>query len=334
MRILIALALSWVVVPLITTPDLHGEPLKCGIIGCDTSHVVAFTQLINDPQATDARAEVEVRYAYAGGSDDIASSYERVPKFTAQLKEMGIEFVDSIEELVEKSDAILLESVDGRKHLEQFRRAAVGKPVFIDKPIAASLADAMRIFRIAEETNTPCFSSSGLRFCEQVTDLRQDDDTLGELLGAATSSPYHIEPHHPDLFWYGIHGIEALYTLMGPGCVEVTRVESDVAGVVVGKWQDGRLGTFRGIKTGHAEYTFVAYGRNSVAMREGFSGYGPLVNVICEFLLSKKPPVTQNETIEILAFMEAADQSKAAGGTPVSINTIIERAEEQVRLSP
>jgi len=303
--------------------------LKAGLIGCDTSHVIAFTKLINSPDATGAVAKIEVAYAFPGGSDDLPSSYKRVPGFVKQLQELGIEIVDSLPELVEKSDVLLLESVDGRKHWEQFQVAAVGKPVFIDKPVAASLVDTLAIFRLAEKTDTPCFTTSGLRFCKNVTDV-QEEDLVGEIIGVATASPYVIEPTHPSLFWYGIHGVESLYAVMGPGCEEVSRVETESGAVVVGKWSDGRIGTFRGIKQGQRDYLVTVYGSKQVAMRQGFTGYGPLVERMCEFFVSGDPPVPAEETIELVAFMEAADESKRQGGKAVAIAPIIEKAQQEL----
>ena len=157
---------------------------------------------------------------------------------------------------------VLLESVDGRPHLEQARPViAAGKPLFIDKPMAGSLADAIEIFRLAEENNVPCFSSFVAavqrrvsRPCAAKHAIRQ-----GPQLRRAWS-PCTLEPHHPDLFWYGIHGVEILFTIMGPGCERVRRVQTDSAELVVGVWKDGRIGTFRGIKSGKSEYGAMIYG--------------------------------------------------------------------------
>src|SRR5205085_232995 len=122
------------------TADPASKPLRAGIIGCDTSHAIAFTKTFNDPAASGDVAGVKVVAAFPGGSDDIPSSHDRVGKFTSELKGMGVEIVDSIPALLEKVDVVLLESVDGRPHLEQVKPVfAAGKPVFIDKPLAGSL---------------------------------------------------------------------------------------------------------------------------------------------------------------------------------------------------
>ncbi len=308
------------------------QVLRAGIVGCDTSHVVAFTKLINDPAATGPLARIEVVCAFPGGSGDIPSSRDRVAGFTEELRAAGVEIVDSVERVRDQSDVVLLESVDGRVHLAQFRQLAMGKPIFVDKPAASSLAEVMAIFRLAERTDTPCFSSSGLRFSEQLRVLKSNE-AIGELTGCSVASPFQTEPHHPDLFWYGVHGIESVYTLMGPGCKSVSRVDGKHDTVVLGGWEDGRVAVYRGLK-GHADYAFTAYGAKGVAFEQGFSGYESLVKQICEFFLSRKPPVEAQETIEMFAFMEAADESLRREGAAVSIAEIVSRAEQQLAAQP
>lgn len=312
---------------LCTTRASAESPLRIGIVGCDTSHVVAFTKLINDPTATGRLAQFEVTNAFPGGSPDIPSSRDRVEGFTKELHDAGVEIVDSLAAVVEQSDAILLESLDGRVHLEQFRQFATGKPVFIDKPAAASLADVIAIFQLAKETNTPCFTSSALRFSENVAALKTSSE-IGPITGCTVASPFQTEPHHPDLFWYGVHGVESVYALLGVGCESVSRTDAGGATVVVGAWRDGRFATYHGLK-GHADYAFTAFGEKGIACERGFSGYAPLVNEICEFFVTRKAPVSPEETIEMFAFMEAADESLRREGRPVLIRDMMTRAEQQ-----
>ena len=202
------------------------EVLRAGIIGTDTSHAKAFTAILNSDKATGVMKQIRVVVAFPGGSDDIPSSRDRVEGFAADLAALGVRIVDSVEEVVAESDVIFLESVDGRVHLDQFRLAAQGKPVFIDKPAAGSLADLLIMLRIARDTGTPCFSASGLRFCPETRKVC--DAEIGKTVGAVASTPFHLEPHHPDLFWYGIHGVETLYAMLGTGCESVKRTETDL----------------------------------------------------------------------------------------------------------
>jgi predicted dehydrogenase len=310
----------------------RGEEIRVGIIGLDTSHCVAFTSLLNHPEKASEAARphlagVRVVAAWPGGSPDLPASIDRVQGYTKELQEQGIEIVDSISTLLTKVDAVLLESVDGRPHLEQARPVlTAGKPVFIDKPLAGSLADALEILRLARETGTPCFSSSSLRFSPGIAGMRYDE-RVGEVLGCDAYGPCPLEPHHPDLFWYGIHGVETLFTIMGPGCQEVTRVHTEGCDLVVGRWRDGRVGTFRGIRQGRQDYGATVFGTQGIAPSGGFAGYEPLVVEIAKFFKTGQAPVSLEETIELFAFMEAADESKRQGGAPVTLESVLNRAK-------
>jgi hypothetical protein len=305
----------------------QAQEIKVGMIGLDTSHVTAFTKLLNDKTDPNHLPGARVVAAFKGGSPDVESSRTRIDKFTAELKDKwGVEIVDSIEELCKKVDAVLLESVDGRPHLNQVRPVfAARKRVFIDKPFAASYADAREIERLSRESGTPFFSSSSLRYADDLQAMKRDEK-LGAMLGAFTYGPAPTEPHHPDLFWYGIHAVEMLYTLMGPGCESVTRVNANGVDVVTGKWKDGRVGTMRGIREGKQDYGAVAFGAkaNLATPASMKSDYRNLLVEIVKFFQTGAPPIPPEETLEIMAFMEAADLSKARGGASVLLKEVTE----------
>jgi hypothetical protein len=296
--------------------------IRLGIIGTDTSHVTAFTRLLNDKSDPNHVPGARVVAAFKGGSPDVDESRTRIDRFAAELKDKwGVEFVDSIEALCAKVDAVLLESVDGRKHLNQVRPVfKTKKRVFIDKPFAAGYADAREIVRLARESGVPFFSSSSLRFLADVQAIRKSDKH-GGIAGAFTFGPENLEPHHPDLFWYGIHAVEMLYTLLGPGCEKVTRVKTDSGDVVVGTWKDGRIGTMRGLIQGKQDYGAVVFGMKAVVATPVpiRSDYRNLVVEIVTFFQTGVPPIPPDETLEIMAFMEAAELNKAHGGAPVAL---------------
>ena len=310
----------------LSTGPAHGEDLRIGMIGLDTSHVIAFTQLLNDSSHKDHVAGGKVVAAYKGGSDDIQSSYERVDDYTQQLQDQfGVVIVDTIEELCKQVDVVMLESVDGRPHLEQARPVIeAGLPLFIDKPVAGSLEDAIAIYRLAREREVPCFSSSSYRYYESLVALQAKD--VGDIRAAISYGPCHIEEHHPDLFWYGVHPTEALFAVLGAGCETVVRTATPETDVVVGKWSDGRTGTLIGLrpplKTPHQ---VIVFGTKGVAMQEGGGNYAALVREVMEFFRTGVAPVSPEETVEMFAFMEAADESKRLGGQPVNIAELIEK---------
>jgi hypothetical protein len=333
MRLRICLGLFCV--GIISAAVVHGvgaaEPAKkirAGIIGLDTSHSVEFTRLVKNPNAKGELAEMDIVAAYPGGSPDIPDSWNRVKQITTTVRGMGVEIVDSIDELLKRVDVVLLESVDGRPHLKQARPViAAGKPLFIDKPMAGSLADAMLIFRLAKEKNVPVFSASSLRFSPDYQAVCNGKAGFGEVRGCTAWGPYHLEPHHPTLFWYGIHGVETLFTIMGSGCQTATRVAPNK---VVGVWKDGRKGTFIG-KEG---YGAIVEGSKKSGPAGTYGGYDPLVVEIVKFFKTGKPPVTAEQTLEILAFMEAADESQRQGGAPVSLESVMNKARQQIDASP
>lgn len=297
------------------------SPLRIGMIGLDTSHAPEFTKLINLQENKDYPAKVTV--AFPGGSSDLPTSRDRVQGYTEQLEKMGVKIVDSIERLVEECDAVLLESVDGRKHLEQVEKVFQAKlPVFIDKPLAENLTNAIAIHRLAEKHHGRWFSSSSLRFSPSILRYRTDPKYVGKVVGALAWSPCSLEKTHSDLFWYGIHGVETLYTIMGSGCEVVACAHTDGTDVVTGTWKDGRIGIFRGIRQGKASYGAVVFGEDSIELDAKYDGYGDLVREILQFFHGGDAPVGPIETIEMMAFMQAAQASREAGGAPIRLETL------------
>lgn len=292
------------------------EGKRIGIIGLDTSHSEVFTKMINNGGAE--MNGYKVVAAYPHGSRDIASAINMKPKITEAVKAQGVEIVDSIEALLAKTDVILLESNDGRPHLEQALPVfKAGKSLFIDKPIAPSLREAREIFKVASQYNTPLFTSSALRFDPNVQKVVAG--SIGKVTGADVYTPAEIDKNHADLAWYAIHGIEMLFTVMGPGCKQVSRVHRDGTDLVTGVWEDGRIGTVRGIRNGASNIAGTAFGEKGIAPLGPFSGYQPLVGEIISFFQTGKPPVSAEQTLEIFTFIDAADKSKSKGGKPVSM---------------
>lgn len=300
------------------------KQIRIGIIGLDTSHCIAFTKLLNAAEPVAEIANCPVVAVYPKGSPDIESSVSRVPDYTKQIQDLGVDVVDSIDELLTRVDAVLLETNDGRPHLEQVRPVLkAGKPVFIDKPIAGSLRDAITIFREAEEAGVPLFSSSSLRFGKNTQAVR--GGSLGKISRCETQSPASIEKTHPDLFWYGIHGVESLFTVLGTGCQSVQRTSEDGQIVVTGKWEGDRIGIFREGKG----YSGKAVGDKGEGEVGSYDGYQPLVVEIIQLFRTGKPPVSAAETLEIYAFMEAADESKRQGGAEVTLESVMKKANGQ-----
>jgi hypothetical protein len=292
--------------------------LRLGLVGTDTSHVIAFAAAFNDPASPDHVPGARIVAAFRGGSPDLPSSRDRIDGFTTQLRDKyAVEIVDTIEELCRRVDGVLLTSVDGRVHLAQARDIIRGrKPMFIDKPLASTLEDAREIARLAKAAGVPWFSTSTLRY--SVASLK----TPG-LSGADVWGPGPLEEHHQlDLSWYAIHEAEMLFTLLGPGCDEVTRVESADASVVACRWKDGRVGTMRALRP-YSDYGVVLFRKDAKGHTAQYSAVrstrSEFERELLKFFTTGVPPVPNEETLELMAFLDAAQRSKEAGGKPMKL---------------
>jgi hypothetical protein len=300
--------------------------LRVGIIGTDTSHVNSFAKEIREGAKDPDLAGLRLIAAFPAGSPDFAPSRDRVAKFAKELKDQGVEIVDSIDALLPLVDAVMIESVDGRVHLEQVRPViAAKKPVFVDKPVAGSLSDAIEIFRLAKEADVPCFSSSSLRYATELAPLVAAKGKKS-FLGCDVRGPCSYQPPLPDLSWYGIHSAEMLFALMGPGCESVTRVKTKDTDLVVGVWKDGRVGTLRGTRNGSKKFGVVVHDAKGATPIEAASNSSGLMREIAKFFRTGKSPIDSAETLEIFAFLDAAHESTRQNGAPVKLSDVMSKA--------
>ena len=311
----ISASLLTVIVAMAAPVDAEDQPIRIGMVGLDTSHATAFTAILNEGKVAGGRVVAGVKQF----SPDIEYSATRVDKYVELLTtRYGVKLYDSVEEMLPHVDAVMVESVDGRPHLEQARPAIeAGKLVFVDKPMAASLRDVIEIFQLARKHNTQVWSASNLRFHQGVVAAANAD--VGKLVSVFSCGPAPIEEHHPDLMWYGIHPVEAMFTVMGTGCETVQRTHTPGTDVVTGTWKDGRIGIVMGLRAGHAPYRVKVFGTTGMVEHPAGGAYPELLTEVVKFFRTGKAPVDEATTIEIFAFMEAADESKRLDGKPVSI---------------
>jgi len=337
--IIFSLLIFALIVPSNRSWAQESKPLKAGIIGLDTSHAIAFTKALNkgpkNPEDKVHLAGVTVVAAFPQGSRDIESSTKRVPEYTETVKALDVEIVDSIEQLVQHVDVAFLESNDGRVHLEQLLPVlAAGKPVFIDKPIAGNLPDVIRILDAVKKANVPCFCSSSLRFGKTTQAVR--NGSIGKIKKAETFSPASLEPTHVDLYWYGVHGCESLFAVMGTGCLSVKRGTTPDGKIeVIGTWSDGRTGVFREANSEDRKgYGGRAFSETGEAVIGSYDGYDILLVEIVKMFRGGPVPVSADETLELYAFMEAADESKRLGGKEVTLKKVIDKARADITDMP
>lgn len=291
------------------------KELKIGIVGTDTSHVVAFTQLLNDMNDMNHIPGGKVVAAYPGGSPDFPLSISRVEGFMETLnKKYSVRRMETPEEVADSCDVILLESADGRVHLEQFQRiVSYGKPVFIDKPLALTSKDALEIMNIAEKSRIPIMSCSSLRYAEQLTrDLDRNDQI--NITGAEVYGPLNVEATQSYYFWYVIHSVEMLYAIMGSGCDHVSAISYEQYDLITGYWKDGRVGTVRCNRNGDSNFGASIYREQETSIIDIQAGskpfYASLLEQVMNFFQTGESPIEWSETVEIIRFLEAAEESK------------------------
>jgi len=295
--------------------------LRLGIVDCDTSHAYQFSRRVNqigiDPTQWVEGAKI---VAALVGTSRITGA-DRIAEYVLAMRETGVEFVDRPEELLDRVDAVLIESNEGGLHRERatpFIRA--GLPVFIDKPLATTTADARALVDLASQQRVPLISASSLRFATDVTAARADP-ALGKLVGADVHAPATLHEANPGLFHYGVHGVEMLYALLGTGCREVTCVFEEQGEVITGRWSDGRLGVLRGLREGSTGYGLTAYGTNSIRATTVDTTfiYRDLLSAVIPVLGGEPSPILPEELVEVVAFQEAALASAKAGGERVTV---------------
>ncbi len=291
--------------------------MNIGLIGFDTSHSVVFPKLLRErANENECYRKIEITLGWPGDPETSVHP-ESLEKTYAQVKELGIQTVDSLEELAERCDAFLLESVNGDTHLEQAKVVfPTGKPTFIDKPFANTLADAKAIAKLAAETGTPCWSASSLRFEPNTLAAKQ---AAGPVNGVDVYGPAHYCEKGRGLVYYGIHSAEVIFTLMGSGLGTVQTTWHEDWELVVGTWKDGRVATLRGIRKNSGGFGGVVHGEKSVSFNANGDFYGALSRELAEFFVSGQPPVPLADSVEIIAFLDAAVCSKEQGGKVIEV---------------
>ena len=300
---------------------MSNKTLKIGMIGLDTSHCEAFTQLLNDEKNEHHVPGGRIVKAFPGGSKLFSNSYNRIEQITENMRDLGIEIVDSLEAAAEDVDAIMLESVDGRQHLEQFKvLVKFGKPIFIDKPFTCSYSEAKTIVALAEKYNVPIMTASAIRYAAGLSELNSDNDKIHT---CDTFGPMAILADYPGYFWYGIHTVEMLYSFMGAGCVELHVETSENLDITIAKWHDGRVATLRGTRfEGGAKFGCTISTDQDVEFSLAESVppyYACLLKKIIPFFQTGESPIAIEESLETIAFIDAMNESYNNNGKTITL---------------
>lgn len=293
--------------------------IKLGILDFDTSHAVEFTKRLNHKIIAEDQW-VNGAQVVIGCAGESRMAPQRIKEYTPQMEKLGVSLVDKPAEMIGKVDGMLIESLEGGPHLERARPfLEAGIPCFIDKPFACKIDDARAMVRLAEKHKVPIFSASSLRYSPELVAYLADNAKHGKIQGAIAYGPAELsgsEIHNPGLFHYGIHAVEILYTVMGPGCRRVTCTHEKGVDVVTGQWDGGRVATVRGLRDGARPFGCLAFtdkGAQTVPIGTAYI-YRELLKKVVSMFETRKAPLDPAVTVEMVGFMEAALKSAANHG--------------------
>ena len=293
------------------------KELKIGMIGLDTSHAEAFTGILNDEKRKDHVPGGRVVAAFPGGSPDMDISRNRVGGFTKTLREKySIEMKETPEAVAEAVDLVMILSVDGRVHREQFERTAkLRKPTFIDKPFAVTVEDAEAMLRTAHTEMVALMSCSSVRYSDNVV------EALGgkreDVLGCDAHGPLSEVPTQPGVFFYGVHTIDLVVNVLGHGCREVRAADYDACDVVTLAWPDGRIATARLMKEPHGHFGITLHRKGGAQFVDASAAkraaYASMLEAILRSLPEGKGDVPEDEMLDTIKICAAVNQSRESG---------------------
>lgn len=289
--------------------------IKTAVVGMDTSHAVEFTKFIQDP-ALPAENHVDgMKVTAALRFETPFQNKDGLDNRQAYLESVGVKVTEDFDQAVADCDAIFLEINDPSLHLEYFKKCAVlGKPIFLDKPFAASTNEAVEILKTAKENNVRFFTASSLRFD---ANIQEASAQMGFIDQGIIWGPVGKAAAGSSIVWYGVHAFEMLEKIMGPGAIAVTTVPDKCGYVCTVAYKDGRRGVVN-LSGNNWSYGGVLRkgGENRLfSFVGGANLYRNLISTIGEFFAGKEVGVPLHESFEIMALLEAAELSLQYGRT-------------------
>jgi predicted dehydrogenase len=292
------------------------EDLKVAIIGLDTSHAVEFARRM---QAPDCAPEMKVAGMKAVSCLRFATPFmdeAGLDERQKQLEAWGVQVTTDLAEAVADCDALMLEINDPAYHLEYFQKCAgLGKPIFLDKPMADTLESGRAIYDLAQEKGVRVLSCSSLRFAGK---LQEACAAVPEPRCVSTFGPLGIAPAGSSIVWYGVHAFEMLQRALGRGAEKVF-ARRDCAGVVtVIEYGDGRRGVVE-LTEGAYHYGGCLRGPGGCApfVVDGRRLYSDQLEVVHRFFQGEAPPLELEDTLEVMALLDAAERSSQSGSEVV-----------------
>jgi len=273
----------------------------------DEWHANNYPAWIRDDCAASGR-EMDVAYAWADtsrpGELDTAS----------WCKKFNVEQLGSMEELVEKSDYIIVLTPDHTEHKERLSRIPLmsGKPVYVDKTFSPDLKTGVGMFELAAQFRTPMFSSSALRFTKELAGYPDNQVNRQTLEFLATLGPGTFEN-------YSIHQLEMIVLLMGPGATRVKSLSSKHGRVLVAEFPDGRKASMTQIQAAPFQLSLQLKDGKGVFIPECSDIFTRMIHAMLDFFETGQPPAPKAETLAIMALIEAGHKALGSYDTWIKV---------------
>lgn len=286
----------------------HKDLLSVGVIGVDSSHTFQFSRRIQDLHAC-GKTRCRVTVCCDAGSD---TALELAP-----LRDLGIPVTDSFEDVLSTVDAVMVLNVDGNQHFRPALRALeLSKPVFIDKPLTCSAAEAAALVRQARASGARCYSASALRFAESIS--VSERASLGRVQSIEVTGPFQETVQLRGLWYYGCHSFELLDSLwpQSGGIRRVRATRNNGEHRIELDYFDGRSAVIGLDSDGTSPFVVRLSGANSSckSVCNLTDSYDRLVTAICEFFEGAPPGTSLENSAEITAAIECAHRSLANSG--------------------
>ncbi|MEM9372132.1 MAG: Gfo/Idh/MocA family oxidoreductase [Planctomycetota bacterium] len=304
--------------------------MNIGAVGIDSSHLPEFTRRFKELH-DDGRTPCRVTRIFDAGNhrwehpDGPEQSAKDVAGWRKTALDLGAEQVESMDELLDSVDGVMILAIDGHRHLELATPAlSRGLPTYIDKPMTCSLDEAKQILAISRESGARAYSASSLRFPQEIQDI--DLDKTGPIVAIDAFGNGELLDMMPHLWHYGCHSIEMVDAIFkrsgqGGGVGRVSAVAMEDRHLLDMAYRDGRYTRIRMDR--RASWAFGATVHGEKGVDQFVVDFGPVYTRLIEgmagFFAGGEAPAALRDLVENVAVMEAGNRSieQDGGWVPV-----------------
>ncbi len=219
------------------------------------------------------------------------------------------------EDVIGEVDAVIIATDDGADHVRRVRPfVEAGLPVFVDKPMATTSGDLAQFISWRKQ-RARILSSSGMRYAPELAELENE---RWMWLTSITCKTWER---------YGIHALEPVFKILGPGFSEVRTSPREGADIVTCQHSGGALATIAAVHEAYGSFGVIhAYGgttHRSIQMKDTYSAFRNQMLAVVAWIESGTNPYPFSDTVELMAVILAGIESRKRGGEAVCIKEIL-----------